>query len=183
MMWPVVNLPLEQLVERVALRRGYLPLRADCTVTRTDGVDISSLLAIEVKSCYARALATMPFDELPVTDIAYKCSLVVMPDGCGSVLLPENVVRVGWVKLSSWMRSVMAVGADHEAVAAQGNRWSRGGAYNPVAVEHGSTLNLYSPDPQGDAIERLEVVAMPHDIELFALTDPMIEWIMKNVSL
>lgn len=165
------------------MRRGFVPLRADCPVTRTDGVDLAGIFATEVKNCYARALAEMLPEELPLTDVASKCSLVVLPDGCGSVLLPDATVRLGWVKLSSWMRSVMPVAADHPSVVAQGNQWSRGGACNPVAVAHGSTLYLYSPHPQGDAIERLEVVTMPVGNELFALTDPMIEWIIKNVSL
>lgn len=179
MKWPIEKMPSEQLVQIFALRRGYEPLRADCSVVRSDGVDLQQLLAHEVRSRYASALMTLAIEYLPTEDVSSRTRLVVLPDGSGAIDLPENVVRTGEVKLSSWIAGVSPTAEDDRIVQAQSNQWSRGGRYEPVAVEHENRLYVYSPDPKGDAIERLTVVCMPGINEPYAITEPLLNAIIN----
>ncbi len=183
MMWPVEKMPIEQLVDMFALRRGFEPLRADCEVSRTDGVDMRQLLEYEVRSRYASALITLPIEQLPTEDLSSKVRLVVQSDGSGVIDLPDNTVRVGEVKLSSWLSSVRAADATHPLVAAQANRWSRGGRYEPVVVLRGNRVYVYSPDRMGDGVESLTVVKMPVTGEPFAVTEPILNAINMNSEL
>lgn len=179
MMWPVEKMPIEQLVDMFALRRGFEPLRADCEVSRTDGVDMRQLLEYEVRSRYAGALMTLPIEQLPTEDLSSKVRLVVQSDGSGVIDLPDNTVRVGEVKLSS----VRAADAAPPLVQAQANRWSRGGSYEPVAVLRGNRVYVYSPDRMGDGVELLTVVKMPVTGEPFAVTEPILNAINMNSEL
>lgn len=179
MRWPVEKISGEQLAQMFALRRGYEPLRADCIINRSDGVDLQQLLAHEVRSRYAAALMTEPIENLPTEDVSSRVMLVVLPDGSGAIDLPENTVRVGEVKLSSWIRSVCPMEADERILQAQSNRWSRGGRYEPVCVRRGERLNVYSPAAGGDAIEMLTVVRMPGKNETYAVTEPLLNAIIN----
>lgn len=172
-------MPSEQLVQMFALRRGYEPLRADCSVVRSDGVDLQQLLAHEVRSRYASALMTLAIECLPTDDVSSQTRLVVLPDGSGVIDLPENAVRTGEVKLSSWVTGVTPTAEDGCIVQSQSNQWSRGGRYEPVAVERGNRLYVYSPDPKGDAVETLMVVRMPGMNEPYAMTEPLLNAIIN----
>ncbi|MDE7024632.1 MAG: hypothetical protein K2O88_01985 [Paramuribaculum sp.] len=181
MMWPVSKLHPEQLVQIFALRRGFEPLRSDCTVSRTDGVDLHEVMQHEIRSLYAKALMELPLEQLPTENATTQTSLIVLPDGSAVVDLPTGTVRTGEVKLSSWMRSTVPLPADHPVAQIQSNRWSRGLCHEPVAVLRGNRVYLYSPDKQGDAIELLEVVRMPDAESFYAVTEPIMTFISSNL--
>lgn len=179
-MWPVINLTLKQLAEMYALRRGYEPLRADCDISRTDGVDLEQLMEAEAVAWYVGQLTTLPVGQLPVVDVAVQCTLAVNSDGAGSLTLPPGCVAVESVQLRSWAHPVTPLNDGTSYMAeAQANKWARGGQHSPVAVLCGDTLCLYSPSRQGDRVESLRVAKMPAEGEPYPLTPPM----LANMSL
>ena len=125
-----------RLLEEWKLRSRLEPLRTDCVITRTDGIDMDTYLLRELRAWYMRELATAPVDTLPLTDIAHGLTMTRAPDGAGMVKLPAGCLRVVSVEMEGWHRPAVIV-ADHECAeaVAQTSPYSRGGVCRPVAVQ------------------------------------------------
>ncbi len=128
------------------MRRHFMePLRADCVVSRSDGVDLEAVAADEMRRWYVRMLADAPAEMLAPKDVALTVAIRRTANGTGTITLPENVVRVVAVKLSTWEREATIVAADSALGRLQANRYSRGGVAGPVAVVRpGGRLELFS---------------------------------------
>lgn len=144
-------------------QRHYLePLRADCQVSRSDALDVDARCLQDMRAWYLNLLQHGPDDWLASEDVGQQCQIVVSPDGVAEIELPENVVRVLWVRMPLW-RQECRVETDAQSVKAllQGNPFSRGGIDNPAAVclPGSRVLRIYSPMLRaGSAVDHIEAV-------------------------
>lgn len=160
---------------------GYEPSRTDSTVTRVDGPDIDSLLTLEMRQWYIKALMELPPHMLPLSDIASLVTPVASPLGAASVTLPEGCLRVISVSMSHWHRPVAAFHSpDSTEALAQANIYARGGNCRPIAVLDQSTLTLI---PDGGEVTRLLCVMTPNDDSTFILTPAMLSTLRLATSI
>lgn len=141
------------------------PARRDCTVEREDGIDIDAWIMTRARAWYANLLLEAPVSRLPVEDIKNKMVAVNCCEGVVEVIYPSQLVRpVEW-KLEGWSHSVSQFAQPGDSIdMQQHNLWTRGGKFNPVAVDHGDRMMLYSIDPQSTpAIELARCVVVPSD--------------------
>lgn len=138
-----------RMLEEWKLRCRLEPLRTDCVITRTDGIDIDAYLLRELRAWYIRQLATAPVYTLPLTDIASDIAMTRAPDGAGLVMLPPRCMRVVSVDMPGWQRPARIVTdlTCADAVA-QTSPYSRGKSCAPVALVLADRILLYTP-PQG----------------------------------
>lgn len=128
------------------LMRGYEPLRTDCLVTRTDGVDIDALLRHEIDMWYSRMLDTAPPAKLSVTDYTSLLVPTRAPDGAASVARPTGCRRVVEVVMEGWEREGLLVTDPTSGIArAQSSPYARGGCVDPVVLVGRNTIRLYTP--------------------------------------
>lgn len=135
----------DEMLQQWRLRRALLPLRNDCEVQRTDGIDIDTYLRAEMRAWYLGLLDTALTRYLSLDDIAADVPLTVDSARCVTVKLPDACRRVISVRLQGWERPATIVTDPLSDLARmQHNPFSRGGTASPVAVLDGSTLQLYS---------------------------------------
>lgn len=145
-----MKLTLDQS-EMLALwkRRHFIePLRDDCAIERTDGIDLDARLREQMRAWYLDLLRHGPVEALAPTEIARDCRAVVSPDGTVDLVLPPGVERVLGVQLSGWSRPATVItDPAHPAVRLQENPFSRGGTEAPVALwlPGSETVRLASP--------------------------------------
>ena len=122
------------------------PLRADCRVTRSDGIDLEALCAMEMRRWYMNLLCHGPLKWVPVADMADDCRLAVSDEGILTVRLPPEVIRPVSVELYGWERPAPVTTPDSRQGRMQANPFSRAGVCVPAAVlrTDGYTLELYS---------------------------------------
>ncbi len=153
----------EELLSEWSLRKGFEPLRNDCQVTRTDGIDLRRLMVRDMHAWYMDLLHTAPPRLLPVSDLAATVPVSAGADGSATIHLPANVVRVVEVRLAGWQRSgaIVTDMTSAEAVA-QTNPYSRAGCCAPVVLVDGAVLRLYSPPADGTLrLESLLCIELP----------------------
>lgn len=154
----------EEMLYQWRLRRALLPMREDCTVTRYDGIDLDSLLRLQMRDWYLNLLDTAPLEMLTLTDISADIAVVRRDDGLDTVTLPGNCRRLVEFRLEEWERPAEIVADPHSPVAVmQTNPFSRGGACRPVAVCHNNTLYLYSVTSAVPKIAKALAVMLPED--------------------
>ncbi|MDE6612653.1 MAG: hypothetical protein K2K22_08860 [Muribaculaceae bacterium] len=134
-----VRLSREEMLRRRRIADGLEPLRTDCTVERTDGVDIDAMLEADLRRRYLELLDTAPRELLAPENLAVKTDCRrVDADGttCALIDVPPEVRRVFGVKMRGWARAVPVLGSSElERVAAlQRNRFTAATAWRPVAV-------------------------------------------------
>lgn len=146
------------------MRRRWLePIRADCRISRSDGVDLEAVAESEMRLWFLDQLAGAPPELLKVTDLTLTAKAKRTGDRV-TVDLPADTVRVARVRLAGWMRDAEIVADPHGKTARrQENRFSRGGVEHPVAVVAGSRLELYSAE---------SAVAVPGVECLWVIKDP-----------
>ena len=158
-----LTLTAEEFLAVWRLRRGLEPLRSDCRVTRSDGIDLKALERMAMEAWFARQLREAPSEMLAPADISAAVSTTAMPDGSATIRLPDTAVRVVAVEMSGWARPAIIVSnPDHPLYAAQLNSYSRGGPNAPVAVALQGTLRLYTPAPDSQ-LTKLLVIEEPSD--------------------
>lgn len=70
-------------------RRHFLePLRADCRIERSDGVDLDAIATEEMRLWYLKQLAEAPPDMLAPSDLAMTAKVRRSPQGTGLITLP-----------------------------------------------------------------------------------------------
>ncbi len=128
-------------------RRMYLePLRSDCLVERSDGIDLDSYCEWEMRNWYLNLLATADMRYLSPVDLTLTSTVKRMDGNRGSITLPAGTVRPVRVRLSGWQRDATIV-TDVSSMAArrQFNPFSCGGVEEPVALWLGDgRLELFS---------------------------------------
>lgn len=162
-----ITLTREEMLALWRRMRTVEPLRLDCSVGRTDSVDIDAILDGEMRLWYLNMLDSADPDLLPVENVAdaADCSTAA-PSSVMTVRLPEQVRRVVSVRFSQW-ESPIAPDADPEQVrrCAANPLWHR-----PLAgAISRHTLTVCQP---GGSLE-----------EIMAVTDPGPETYIFDESL
>ena len=164
-------------------RRHFMePLRSDCRISRSDGIDVDRLCEEEMRAWYLNLLRTAPPRLLAPSNVARDCRATVSAHGVMEVILPEGVVRVLSVQLSGWEReAIVEQCMASPTVKLQSNPYGRGGAANPVAVHFpgSEVMRVYSPTiASGTPIIKVEAATDPGperyvmDEEAIALIGP-----------
>ncbi|MDE6496398.1 MAG: hypothetical protein K2L30_09215 [Duncaniella sp.] len=150
-----------EMIARWRLHRYHEPLRNDCSVTRTDGIDLDSIIVTEMEAWYFNLLDTAPPDLLVTADISSEVAMSRDSDGVARIPLPTGVRRVIEVGVSSWPCPAQIVTDPHSATARrQRHKFTRAGSSSPVAIHSGGVLTLYSV-PQRGRLTTLTVVRDP----------------------
>lgn len=126
---------------------GFEPLRTDCTVEATDGIDIDAWLEPKMRRWYLRLLDTAPVHLLPVRELSRSVTLSSTSAPLAVVTPPEGVRRVISVRLQGWQRPVQPV-AEGEAAAAlarTASPYGRPGPCEPLAVVRPDGTLLVGP--------------------------------------
>ncbi len=90
-----------EMLDLWRLMRADEPLRLDCTLTRTDGVDHSFRLETEMRAWYLALLDLAPEEMLTPINMAAKAS-ITSANGLLIITAPEEVRRVLSLKFSGW---------------------------------------------------------------------------------
>ncbi len=140
-----------EMLAQWKLRRGFEPLRADCSIERSDGVDLDALLRLEMRDWYLNLLNTAPVEMLSLTNIANDIAIVKGSDGVGIVTLPENCRRIVDFQLKGWAHPAKII-EDLNCYEAkmQDNIYCRGGCESPIVIKCGNRLFIYSV-PEGES--------------------------------
>lgn len=100
----MLKLSKKEMLEKWLLLTRMEPLRADCRVTRSYGIDLEALAAIEMRMWYVNLMCHGPLEWLPVTDIAASARLSAGDDDTLTVTLPGECMRPVSVRLYGWER-------------------------------------------------------------------------------
>ncbi len=151
--------------EMIGLWKQLLHLevpRTDCTVQRTDGIDLDSLIATHIRQWYAHLLKTAPLHQVPVESITSGITLS-SSQGVVKITLPPNCIRPVEVQLDGWQRPVTEfLAPNHPKAKMQASPLMRSGCENPAAVLSGNTLTIYSiAEGRLALIETLRAVVAP----------------------
>lgn len=154
------------------LKRGMASLRDDAVITRSDGMDMDTLLLSNMRGWYDRVIRTASADVLPLADVTNRLEMTVAPSGVAVVKLPDDCVRVVRVMAEGWERQA-EITTDVSGVLAQEqmSEYTRGGAVNPVAVVDGGEMRLYT---LGDGAKLEQVLCvMSRSDDGYLMTDWM----------
>lgn len=139
------------------------PARRDCAIEREDGVDVDQWIKMRARSWYARLLMEAPLEWLPVEDLKDEIPVTDCGNGVVMAITAGRCIRpVEW-QLEGWHHSVSQFALPGDSVAMlQRNPWTRGGACQPVTVDHGNWLMLYSlPRDTSPVLAMARCVAVP----------------------
>lgn len=152
-----MHLSREQMLSLWRLFRLLEPIRSDVAVSRSDGIDLDSILLAEMELWYKKLLLNSPPHLLVAHDVASEVTLSSAPGGALVVTLPEGTFRVLSVKLSDWESAAEIVAHDSPEARCQLNPYSRAVPSSPVAVLSGDRLTLY-PATSGSVLQELNCV-------------------------
>lgn len=99
-----LHLTKAQMLKRRRLAAGLEPVRTDCTVERTDGLDVDALLLDGLRKWYVNLIATAPRHLLAEENIAEGVMLRGTARGASMLVLPEVCRRVFEIQLEGWTR-------------------------------------------------------------------------------
>lgn len=178
----VITYTEARLLEEWKLRSRLEPLRTDCVITCTDGIDMDTYLLRELRAWYMRELATAPVDTLPLTDIAPGLTMTRAPDGAGMVKLPAGCLRVVSVEMEGWHRpAVIVTDPECAEAVAQTSPYSRGGVCRPVAVIYPDRMMLYTPPVDAKGPSSVLAVTEPPE-GTYLLTEQMLADMPLNLD-
>ena len=134
-----VRLTKDEMLKRRRIADGLEPLRSDCSIARTDGIDVDAMLLQDLRERYLRLLDTAPRELLAPENLAGETdSHKVDASGVQAALIdvPPSVRRVLGVKMRGWCRAVSVLpSSEMEAVVRrQQNPYTAATAWHPVAV-------------------------------------------------
>lgn len=179
-----IKLSSDEMLAQWKLCRGFAPLRNDCEISRSDGVDLDAILRLEMRDWYLQLLSKAPVEMLSLTDISNVIAMVAQPDGTATVKLPENCRRLVSFHLQGWSREAKIITDpnSYEALL-QTNQYSRGKSENPVVVLCNNKLHIYSlPSTQMPKIECAMAVMEPIDGS-YEMDEAALSLIPKSVNL
>lgn len=152
-----------EMLRQWRLRRLYEPLRNDCAVTRTDGIDLDAILLTEMENWYRGLLLTAPADLLVTDDIASSAAMTADSDRTVTIPLDADICRVVEVRLSSWSRpATVIIDPCCPLALSQRHRFTRGGASQPVVLFMPGQLTLFCVPPRS-RLTSLIVVRRPQE--------------------
>lgn len=157
-----ITLSSTEMLAQWKLCRGFEPLREDCEITRSDGIDLDTLLRLEMRNWYLNLLKTAPIDMLAVKNIANDIAIVVNDDNSGIVQLPETCRRLVEFQLKGWKQPAKIIDdANCRDALLQSNIFSRGGCEQPVVIKRNNRLHIYSLPDDNPSILRAMAVMEP----------------------
>lgn len=142
---------------------GLEPLRSDCTVDRTDGVDVDAMIEPRMRSWYLQLLDTAPVELLRVEDVAAEVvttANVGRPGALGT--LPPRVRRLVSIRQTGWKTATVPVGAAEgaERLRRSLNPFLAPGPQTPLCVVLGRSMEL-QPFEDGDVVVSARAVTDP----------------------
>lgn len=159
----------EEMTRLWLLRKGYEPLRSDCRIERSDGVDLDAIARQECQLWMERLLAEGDPSLLVLHDLAKEATLTLSLSSVSSIIvrLPENCVRPVAVKLQSWLAPARIVNPCSPLAKRQYAPFAAGGVAHPVAIYHPNRrLELFSPTFENtDTLEYLLCAMRITDVE------------------
>ncbi|MEE0977903.1 MAG: hypothetical protein UH625_00680 [Muribaculaceae bacterium] len=164
----------QQILEEFRLRRYLEPVRTDCVIQRTDGVDTSRKLMMEIDQWYANLLRTAPPEWLKTEEIATDVTLsVVSGTGAVTLTLPADVCRVVSLTIEGNATPITPILQPSEhLIRLQQSPFTRGGRVCPVAfMPHPGSITLFAHDANGYPPELASVIAVRHDPEIYQFDD------------
>lgn len=155
------HISTDELLQLWKLHHGYAPMRNDCTISRSDGLDFNALALEKIRAWYTRALSDMPASLLPLTDISAQLEFGASRQLPNCARLPEGCVRIAAVSSSEWtLPALIVTDLSSPEALAQTNPFARAGAERPVAIKGTDTLSLF-PAPAEQASLQVMAVMMP----------------------
>lgn len=154
-----------EMLDMWKLKLHIAPLQTNCSIIRSDGIDIDALLILKINEWYSNLLNTAPHQWLPVEDISNDIFVCLSTDGVASIKLPDYCVRpIEW-RMEGWKQSVTEfLEPNHPIALQQSNLFLRAGCENPVATINGNILNLFSiPAGAGGTVDMARCVIHPTD--------------------
>lgn len=143
------------------LSRYYEPMRCDCEVTRTDAINLDSLLSLEMRSWYASMLTRLEGADLPLTDVTDLLSVTPVEGGLAAAI-PEKVMRVVTVEVEGWTSPARIVTDLTQPLnVALTNPFSCPQGASPAAEIHPGVLTLRSPQGRSLKLRRVLAAVMP----------------------
>lgn len=154
-----------EMIQLWQLTNGLTPMRSDCDMIRTDGLDTQALLLCHIKRWYENLLTSAPPRLLPIADLASQAEATADADGVVCITLPDECVRPLSVRLDGWHRPADIVDLDSLPPSTRHLMQSPlcvGGAINPLAVlQPDGTLRLYSSAASQPNVTSLLCVVRP----------------------
>lgn len=131
-----LSLTREEMLVRRRLAGGFEPLRVDCTVEDTAGVDIDALLEQELRSRYLTLLDTASEEYLAPADVAGETGVAEYADGGSLLTPPAGCRRVLRVRMAGWEREAEVAAAEERSrvEARQRNPYTAATASQPAAL-------------------------------------------------
>lgn len=125
--------------EMLRLRRmsaGLEPLRNDCSIEITDGIDLDEALARQMRAWYLNLLDTGPRQWIAPEDIFAEAAVYPGADSGSLVSLPSCCRRAFEIRLQEWAVAVPVLPAERlpEVLNRQRNPFTAATASSPVAV-------------------------------------------------
>lgn len=157
----LLTLSTEEMLGVWKLKRYFEPLRSDCELTRTDGIDLNRLQLMEMREWYLNLLDKGDLSLLQVSDISRDVALKHLGDGSATITLPAECRRVIELKLDGWNRPAILVSPGSPIAALQQSPYSRGNVEEPVAITHCGYLHIYTPPSTTARIVTLKCVLEP----------------------
>lgn len=142
----------------------YSPSVINAVFRRNDSIDTDSIHRSDINAWYRRLLAEAPREMLVSTDLSDSVTLPAPHDGCLTIPLPPDIVRVMEVRLASWHSAARIITdpASDEALF-QLHPYTRATPSCPVAVFHAGELRLYPAIAANDSLVTLSCVRFSED--------------------
>ena len=161
----ILTLTRSEMLSRLRLIMGLEPLRTDCSIEYTDGIDVDAVLEQHLRAWYVAMLDDAPPHLLAPTDISRLVVVSECPAPSGVVFdLPALCRRVFEVRMPGWYHTVAVRPPEYcEAVCSrQLNPFTRATTARPEAVlmPGGRSLMLF-PAGQGSVPAMLSGIIDP----------------------
>lgn len=161
---------------------GLEPLRADCTMERVDGIDLSALIEPRMRAWYLQLLDTAPLHLLPVEDVARDIAVEFcgMHEGAAGIL-PSSVRRLLEIHVTGWNAHAVPCSPDtqprrHRLAL---NPYSAPGIQHPLCSLSGRRLHM-QPFEAGDIVDHALAVSDPGP-ESYILDDSLLSTIPTEI--
>ncbi len=158
-----ITLTSDEMLERWRLYRAMEPLRADCVVERTDGLDIDTILRIQMRAWYLDLLDFADPVRLAPVDVAPRSMLLPEADGSAVITLPPDCRRLLELKVEGWEIPATLTVPGTQLALEQMNPYTRGSCHAPVAVVNRFRCRIYPLPSPGAAIEWALAAVAPAD--------------------
>lgn len=162
----MLRITKEEMLKRRRIAAGLEPLRSDCSVERTDGIDIDAMLESSMRQAYLKLLDTAPPHLVASTGLMASTELVPGSGNGTLVTLPASCRRAFTVRLSGWelAADVLPSSQAMHVIGRQLNPFTRATPAAPVAV--------LMPGDEGGAQQKIMAWPAGATAEITAAIDP-----------